>query len=878
MKRSQTPGDKLTLRLMTLTFLLTDVEGSTRLWESHRQAMAGALATHDRLISTVVVDHGGRLVKAKGEGDSTFSVFTSTAPAVAAALELQRALAAEPWPLPAPLMVRVAVHAGDVQEREADFYGPVVNRCARLRAIGHGGQVLLSAAVAELVRNDLPEGAYLRDLGVHRLKDLAAPERVVQLCHPDLRAEFPRLNSLEARPNNLPMQLTSFIGRESELAELRQLLVGHRLVTLTGIGGCGKTRLALQAAADVLDAYPDGVWLVELAPLSEPSLVDQQLATVLGIREAAAGGPGVRSLTDRLVDHLASRRTLVLLDNCEHLVEDCARLAARLVGACPKLTVLATSREPLGVAGEVTFGVPPLVVDSPDPAEIGGIEAVQLFVDRARLADPAFGLTSENAPAVASICRRLDGIPLAIELAAARTRSLTSQQLDARLGDRFRLLAGGSRTSLPRHRTLRAAIEWSHRLLSGPEQILFRRLAVFAGGCTLEAAEEVCAEDDDLDVLLLIPTLVDKSLLVHEAAQGRYRMLETIRQFAWDKLVEADEVEELRGRHRDWCLALAEAAEFATPAATAWLARLAAEQDNFRAALEWDGPTGDDGARRLRLGGALREFWWAQAQSGEGRHWLERALRAAPDAPAAARATALLGAGLLAGEQGDPASASTFLRQGQALYEQLGDRRGLAEALVGLGETAVVQGRYEQARPLLERAVREAQAAGSQHLAALALNFIGNGLYLQGRWTAARPMYEQAREGFQSVGNPHGVAVVIVQIGLCALEGGDQHEARALVREGLQLARRLDFRWGELYGLDGAALLAARTGNWEVAATLLGATDGPREANPAPQLGVREAGIAGVTAALDSDSLSGLWDKAKAMPLDQAIDYALQHL
>jgi tetratricopeptide (TPR) repeat protein len=322
---------------------------------------------------------------------------------------------------------------------------------------------------------------------------------------------------------------------------------------------------------------------------------------------------------------------------------------------------------------------------------------------------------------VASICRRLDGIPLAIELAAARTRALTAQQLDTRLGDRF------------------------------------RRLAVFAGGCTLEAAEEVCAnDDDDLDVLPLIAALVDRSLLVHEAVQGRYRMLETIRQFAWDKLVEASEDQALRTRHRDRCLALADAAEFATPAATAWLARLAAEQDNFRAALEWDGPTGDDGAKRLRLGGALREFWWAQAQPGEGRHWLERALRAAPGAPSAAKATALLGAGLLAGEQGDAASALAFFRQSHALHEELGDRHGVAEALVGLGETAVVQRRYEQARPLLEQAVRQARAAGSQHLAALALNFVGNGLYLQGDWTAARPVFEQAREGFQSVGNAAG--------------------------------------------------------------------------------------------------------------------------
>jgi predicted ATPase/class 3 adenylate cyclase len=865
--------------LMTLTFVLTDVEGSTRLWEAHRQAMGGALARHDHLVSQAVANHGGRLVKAKGEGDSTFSVFASPAPAAAAALALQRALAAEPWPLPAPLAVRVAVHAGDVQEREADFYGPVVNRCARLRAIGHGGQVLVSAVAAELVREDLPEEAYLHDLGVHRLKDLAAPERVFQLCHPDLQEAFPPLNSLEARPNNLPLQLTSFIGRDKELVQLRGLLAAHRLVTLTGIGGCGKTRMAVQAAAEVLEAYPDGVWLVELAPLSEPSLVDQQLATVLGIREAvAAGGSGPSTLTDRLVDYLASRRSLVLLDNCEHLVEACAGLAARLVGACRELTMLATSREPLGVAGEATFGVPPLaLVDAADPADISNAEAVRLFVDRAGLVDPNFALTAENAPAVASICRRLDGIPLAIELAAARTRSLTPQQLDARLGDRFRLLAGSSRTALPRHQTLQAAIDWSHRLLSGPERILFRRLAVFAGGCSLEAAEQVCA-NDDLDVLLLVSALVDKSLLVHEPAPGRYRMLETIRQFAWEQLREAGELKELRGRHRDWCLALAEAADLQGPAQPTWEARLAAEQDNLRAALEWEGPPGDDGATRLRLAGALRVFWWSQAQGGEGRDWLERALQAGPDAPAAARATALVGAGLMAVGQGDQASALAFHEQSLRLFEQLGDRRGVAEALLGLGQVAMVRGRYEEARAALEQAVREARAAGDAHSAALARNFIAWTIYLQGDPASARPVFEQVREGFRSIGDRQTIANITIAIGLCALEGGDHQEARSLVREGLQLARGIDFRWGELFGLDAASLLAARTRNWEAAATLLGATQLLRESSPAPPIGVRESAIAAVKGALDPDTLSALWDKARVMPLDEAIAYALQHL
>jgi predicted ATPase/class 3 adenylate cyclase len=867
---------------MTLTFLLTDVEGSTRLWEAHHEAMERALARHDRLVSLAVAHHGGRLVKAKGEGDSTFSVFDSPASAVAAALELQRTVAAEPWSLPVPLAVRVAVHAGDVQERDADFYGPVVNRCARLRSIGHGGQTLLSAAAAELVWEDLPAGVQLRDLGMHRLKDLTKPERVFQLSHPDLREAFPPLNSLEARPNNLPVQLTSFVGRDTELAELRQQLSAHRLVTLTGIGGGGKTRMALQVAADAVDAYPNGVWLVELAPLSEPSLVEQQLAAVVGVREATlAGGSGLRTLTDLIVDYLAPRRALVLLDNCEHLVEACAGLVARLVGSCRELTVLATSREPLGVAGEVTFGVPPLaIVDSPDLVEIRNAEAVRLFVDRAELVSPGFELTSENAPAVASVCRRLDGIPLAIELAAVRTRSLSPQQLDARLRDRFRLLAGGSRTVSPRHQTLRAAIEWSHQLLSSPEQVLLRRLSVFAGDFPLEAAEEVCAEDN-LDVLVLVAALVDKSLLIHDPARGRYRMLETIRQFAWEKLVDAREAEALRGRHRDWCLALAEAADFKTSAGAMWRARLTAEQDNFRAALDWQGPEGDSGEKRLRLAGALWEMWWSGAQISEGRAWLERALRADRGAPAAARADALSSAAELATEQGDTASALAWYEESQPLFEQAGDREGAADAVLGWSIALELRGRHQEARVMREETVREARAAGIEWLVALGTYWIAHGILLQGDPSSARAVYEEAREIWRSHGERQGMGLASILIGVCALNTGDQQRARSMVREGLQLTHEAGARYGELMGLDAAAAVAARMGNWGVAATLLGATQTLRESRTAlvpAAIQTRESTIAAVEGALDPTTLSSLWDKGSAMTLNQATVYALEHL
>jgi tetratricopeptide (TPR) repeat protein len=456
-------------------------------------------------------------------------------------------------------------------------------------------------------------------------------------------------------------------------------------------------------------------------------------------------------------------------------------------------------------------------------------------------------------------------------------RSLTPEQLDARLGDRFRLLASGSRTALPRHQTLRAAIDWSHRLLEEPEQLVFRRLSVFAGGCPLEAAEEVCA-DDGVDVLLTVAALVDKSLLVHEATESRYRMLETIREFAWAKLVDAGELDACQRRHRDWCLTLAEAAEYNSSSAAAWEARLATEQDNFRAALAWDGPAGDDGDTRLRLAAALWLFWWSRAQSAEGREWLERALQAGQAAPAAARANALAGVGVLAMEQGDAVSALAFHRQSLQLYEQLGDRRGVAEVLLGMGHIAALQGRHGEGRATLEDAVRAARAAQDERLTALARNHLGTAIYLQGDPASARLSFELARDGMRSVGNLQGAAVTTIEIGLCALELGQHNEASSLVREGLRTTHELDFRWGELFGLDASGLLATRTGNWEAAAILFGATELLRTSSPAPLPTVRESGIAAMTAALDPAALTRAWDSGNAMTLDQAITYALDTL
>ena len=480
----------------TITFLFTDIQGSTRLWEQWPEAMADAHGRHQRLIQAAVAGNGGTLVRERGEGDSTFSVFAGTPQALAAVLQFQLALAAEVWPAEAALRVRAALHTGQARVSEDDYNSSAVNRCARLRAIAWGGQTVLSQATYELVRDEPLGGASFLDLGTHRLQDLARPEHVFQLVHPDLPRAFPAVRSLDTIPNNLPQQLTSFVGREREMVEVREALMQSRLVTLTGAGGAGKTRLALQSAADVLSHFPDGIWLAELAPLSNPALVAQTVAGTLRVREESG-----RGAAEALADHLKGRTALLLLDNCEHVLDAAAGLADALLRACPDVRVLATSREALGVPGEWVYRVPSL--PAPDARQshtadaLSQYDAVRLFIDRAVLGEPSFQVTNGNAPAVAQICDRLDGIPLAIELAASRVRTLSPDQIAARLDDRFRLLTGGPRTALPRQQTLKAAIDWGHDLLTDEEKTLLRRLSVFAGGWTLEDAEAVCADPDE---------------------------------------------------------------------------------------------------------------------------------------------------------------------------------------------------------------------------------------------------------------------------------------------------------------------------------------------------------------------------------------------
>ncbi len=567
----------------TVTLLLADVEGSTRLWQTQPEQMTAAIARLDRSVCEVISAHDGVRPVEQGEGDSFVVAFARASNAVACALELQRA------PL-APIRLRIGVHTGEVQLRdEGNYIGTTVNRTARLRDLAHGGQTVLSGTTEDLVLDRLPADAWLTDLGSHQLRDLPRLERVVQLCHPDLRNDFPPLRARETVvAQHLPVQFTSFVGREAEIEDVRQILADNRFVTLTGAGGVGKTRLAVQVAADIARGFGGGVWLVDLAPITDPENVADAVIRALGLPDQ----PG-SSTMGILLRFVGDRRMLLVLDNCEHLLDASAALVVALLGGCPAVTVMATSREPIGVAGEVSWRVPSLSLAD---------EAIELFTDRARRVRPDFRLADEKAAIAAEICRRLDGVPLAIELAAARVRVLSLTEIRDSLHDRFRLLTGGARTAVRRQQTLRASVDWSHALLTEPERILFARLAVFMGGFHLDAAEAVAGGGDveRFQVLDLLTLLVDKSLVVAESTSGRtrYRLLETVRQYALEKLGESGQADAVRARHRDYYTAVA--AMLDTPAPTGHEQRLEqaeTEIDNLRAAFAWSRENSDIATR-----------------------------------------------------------------------------------------------------------------------------------------------------------------------------------------------------------------------------------------------------------------------------------------
>jgi len=811
----------------TVTFLMTDIEGSTRLLQALGDRYPAVLADHYGLLQDAFAEAGGTLVSA--EGDALFAVFRDAPAAVSAALEGQRRLAAHTWPEGANVRVRIGIHTGEGRLLPEGYVGLDVHRAARIASAGHGGQVVLSEAAKVLADGRLPEGVTLRDLGEHRLKDLARHEHLFQLVAPGLGAEFPPLRSLEARPNNLPAQVTSFVGRQREKEHVAELLRSGRLVTLTGPGGTGKTRLSLEVAGQSLADFADGVFFVPLATISDPALLIPTIAAALGVRESPA-----RPIRDALIEQLCGRTILLVLDNFEQLVA-AAPVVADLLSAAPGLKALATSRERLGISGEQEFEVPPLALPNgrgPAPADqLRRIDSVALFIQRARAVRPEFDLSAENAHAVAEICMRLDGLPLAIELAAARSRLFEPRDLLSRLDRRLSFVAGGGRDLPERQRSLRGAIDWSHELLAEPEQVLFRRLSVFRGGFTMEAAEAICRPEEELglDAVDGVSSLHDKSLLRRDesATELRLAMLETIREYARDRLVESGESAEIQRRHAAFFLELAERAggELRGPERDRWLDRLDRELDNLRAAIGWaiDSHEAETG---LRLAAVLVPFWYMRNHLNEGREHLDALLRL-PGAREAtpARARGLAAAAELASWNADYARVTPLAEESLAIYRELGDDAGVAAQLEVMG-WATLAADPAAARRLFQESIETSRRRGdaSLEIASMLLGATLVDIRLDDL-EAARRHGEESAELLRQAGDDYLLSMSLGILGMVDRLEGDLASARRKYAENVRRSLAAGALQGVAVGLESFGDLALLEGEPERAAVLGVAAD-----------------------------------------------------
>ena len=904
----------------TLTFLFTDLEGSTALLQRLGEDGYGrVLAGHGALIRSALAAHDGREVDT--QGDAFFAVFSSPRACVAAVLQMQQAIAARAWPGGEQVRVRMGIHCGEAARTSTGLVGLEVHRAARVAAAGYGGQVLVSEAAAVLIRDGLPAGAALADLGVHRLKDLGRPERIFQLHAPGLPARFPPLRSLgnPALPNNLPAELSAFIGRAREVAEVRALVESCRLVTLTGAGGCGKTRLGLQVAAELLDGSGDGVWLVELAAVTDQDAVPTVVWQALRLA-ARPGQPGLEAL----LDALAFQDVLIVLDNCEHLIGGCAKTAEAIVRRCPRVHLLATSREPLGIGGETIYRVPSLSLPGPGEAGLpasGSSDAVALLVERARAQGVALAVDEETAPLVVSVCRRLDGMPLAIELAAARLRSMSLAELHDRLDQRFRLLTGGSRTALERQQTLRAAVGWSYSLLSGAERVLLGRLSVFAGGFGLGAAEAVCGSGgiDVLEIAGLLGSLVDKSLVVAEptATALRYRLQETIRLFAAERLVEAgdEEAAAVAAAHCAHFLALAEASapHLTGPEQGSWLARLDADQDNLRRAAGHAADDREGTALVLRLSVALDRYWRARSRQQEAVGLIVPVLRR----PEARADPALFAAALVTAAHAaffiDIATARHLADQAVQVARQLGDDRLLVTSLSALCGACFFGGELEAGRPFGQESVERARGLGDDvllgrslhaylltidpaqsgplfseaiactersgdHLMNSSLHNNASGRAMRaGEIPAARAHLEAAARASHRIGlqNP----IVMANLGWLRRVEGDLDGARSVFESALRMSRRSGDSRGMAHACLGLALLAGDLGDWDRSGALHGAAQAllDRTGVAWDEDDARDRGdsLDQARAHLGDEQLERAYAQGMKLSLEKALDLAL---
>jgi predicted ATPase/class 3 adenylate cyclase len=805
------PGgpDAAELPAGTLTFLLTDIEGSARLWEAEPEAMEVALGRHDRLLAEVIESHGGAVVTSRGEGDSFFAVFQSAVSAVEAAGVCQLRLGREMWPVNMALRVRMGLHTGEVRVRGGDHVDHTpINRCARVRAAGHGGQVLLTKTTRDLVAGRLGSGFGLKELGEFRLRDLAAPELIFQLIHAELPADFPPIHTVAERTGNLPLQVSSFIGRGRELEQTTAAVEQARVVTLTGAGGVGKTRLALQVARGVSPRFADGAWLCELAPVRDPTAVDDAVAAVFAVT-----APAGLSTREALVEFLRAKQLLLVLDNCEHLLDVAAALAGVLQGSCERLVILATSREGLGIEGERLIPVPPLAVPGTD-ADLTGItqaEAVRLFTERAAAVKPNFTVTAENAAAVAAVVQRLDGIALAIELAAARVAAMTPAELARRLQRSFAVLAAGRRGAVPHHQTLGATIDWSYQLLAEPEQRLLARLAVFAGGATLEAAETVCGGDgiDPDAVLELLARLVARSLLVTEehGPETRYRLLETIRQYGEERLTEGGELERWRARHANYYVGvLQQVRHHGRREEVFWAVRLSAEQDNLLAAWSWAIDSRNiDTAFSILAGFAPSEIWNSYPLLLDGEAALE--LPGATEHPGYPLALAV--SAMFASNRADVTVTEELCRGAAEANERRDPHDWRVEEVIcgARSNIAFTLGAFADAARLAEKAAAIARTGGDLADASVQLTSAAGGHLFVGDGPRAVLLAREALTLARQIGDPALIASGLLIVGTTVAET-DPDRARACLRESLELSTALGYQnWVDLVRAAGIAFL-----------------------------------------------------------------------
>jgi predicted ATPase/class 3 adenylate cyclase len=904
-----------------VTFLFTDIEGSTEKWEQDPGRMAQAVAAHDALLRDAVEKNHGRVIKSSGDG--IVAVFSDPFDSIAAAVDTQLALADAASTAGIPLAVRCGLHAGEAQRYGDDYLGTTLNRAARVMALAYGGQVLLSQAVADRLVGRLHEGIALRDLGEVRLRGLAGTERVHQLLHPHLREAFPALRSLEATPNNLPQQLTSFVGREREIEDAGALLSRTRLLTLSGIGGLGKTRLALEIAGSLLDRYRDGAWFVDLAPIRDGALVASEAAKVLGVREE----PG-RSMMQTLCANLKTRNLLLVFDNCEHLVQACAEVAHGILSTTANVQILATSRESLRVPGEQTYALLPL----PVPKRGEGLQellqstAVRLFIERVRQHKPSFAVDEREAPALAELVARLEGIPLALELAAARVRSMALGEINARLQDRYKLSTGGGRTLLPRQQTLRALVDWSYDLLSEPEQLLLQRLSSFAGGCDLRAAEDVCGADPlaPTDIVDLLASLVDKSLVQpDEGSEGtRYGMLETIRDYARLKSIESGDVDAASSRHCNYYFARAKEGRIGMqgPEQAQWVACLEADHDNLRAAITYSMSDRGDPIVAVKFEVALQAFRLYRGYASEGRNHL-RALLAHPAIVSydVARGHALYVGAALASGQGDDREAERMLetclglrrgigddinlaatlstlasvqlrlgdaimaRAGEeealAMFRRLGDRSGEAIALQHLGEICAHVGEHIDARRLLGQSLALAREIKYAELESDCERALGELALEHGDLSEARACLERSLAVCQAAKDKRGAAMTAWWLGKVDLANNDASSALPRLRAAIRAFEAFGMNAETLGVIEDFALLAHSRGLADGAARLYGAACAARERLSLPRAprldSLYRDEFGPLSTALSVPSFAIAWREGREWDLAQAVKQAM---